>query len=50
MEWFFATTEGFLPGTSIMVGRNGYPSGGDFEASCLPLESWQMQRLGCTMQ
>jgi hypothetical protein len=31
MEWFFATTEGFLPDTSIMVGRTTCPCGADFE-------------------
>jgi hypothetical protein len=31
MEWFFATTEGFLPGTSIMVFKNTYPSAVKFE-------------------
>jgi hypothetical protein len=49
MEWFFTTTEGFLRRTSIMVGKNTYSSGVDFEDFLPLLESWQMERYGCTM-
>jgi hypothetical protein len=49
MEWFFATTEGVVRRTSIMVGKNAYPSGWTLKISYLLLESWIMERYGCRM-
>jgi len=46
MEWFFTTTEGILPRTSIMVGRNTYSSVADLK---LPVYSWKGGKCGVTV-
>jgi hypothetical protein len=49
MEWFFATTQDFLPRTSIMVVKTTHTFKVDLRVPALLHECWQRQRGDCTM-